>query len=979
MNLPTGTVTLLFTDIEGSTRLVQQFGEDYAAIQTRHDAIMRQAWATHQGAVANTEGDAFFVAFANPLDAVRAAIAAQQALAAEPWPDGASVRVRMGLHTGQPQLGGDNYVGIDVHRAARIAAAGHGGQVLLSESTYALVKEQLPPGVTVIDLGQHRLRDLRTPKHLYQLAIPGLAVEFPPLRSLDGAPNNLPVQVTSFVGRESELAEIKELLNLSGLQDQTGLRVLTLIGPGGTGKTRLSLQVALEALKHFPDGVWLVELAPLSDPQLVVPAVASTLKLQATTDRPLESILIDYVRRRSLLLILDNCEHLIEECARLADSLQHACPQLRILASSREALGIAGERVYRVRSLPLPPEQQRDLASDVCDYAAVQLFRDRALAVKPDFAITADNCAAIGQICRRLDGIPLAIELAAARIRVLSPRQIAERLDDRFRLLTGGSRTALPRQRTLHALIDWSYDLLSQPECILLRRLSVFSGGFSLEAAEAVCSDQLSVSSDQYSVISDQYSLISGQPDNRSQMTDYWILNTDILDLLDQLVNKSLVVADEHEPGMRYRLLETIRQYAQEKLLESGEATVQRERHLDFFVNLNLQARDASFALKKVQAWAEKLRPEVDNLRAAQAWALEHDLHAVMQLASAVTSRWNVGAQILETHRFLQMVLARAEADPAYGAEGSAENRSLLAATYFSACTTAFGLGQSHETLRLALRSAAIAREADDMAAVAAALGMVATAAAFMGDLEMAGQYAAETIQLAEKEGNRLALAMVLVSSLFLTAMSQREDHDRIWADWSRGIAMLREGEDYWALGIGYQLAAMVVRVHGDIEKAQFYAEASLASYEMLSAAEAHFATSPRTILAELALDRGELDRAEQEFKNLLPSWLDSGNRGAVARVLEMLAFTSRARTERVNGGPAPAHLTLAATLLGAADAIRSTYQAEMTPHERVQYEAEVATLRQEMDAQAFATAWASGGSMDLDAAVDWALADGEH
>ncbi len=948
MDLPTGTVTFLFTDIESSTRLLQQLGDGYARVLAEHDALLASVIGRYGGFVVRTQGDGAFAAFQRAVDAVAAAAAIQQALSSHSWPEGVSIMVRMGLHTGEPEISGADYVGLDVHRAARIGAAGHGGQVLLSETTYSLVQGELPPGVTIIDLGLHRLKDLRTPKHLYQLVLPGLPAGFPPLKSLDGAANNLPAQITSFVGRENELAEIKQILNLSGLPDLTGSRVLTLIGPGGTGKTRLSLQAAAEVLDHYPDGVWLVELAPLADPRLIVPAVASTLNMPAVTDRPLETALVDFLRRRHLLLILDNCEHLIEECARLADSLQRACPQLRILASSREALGIGGERVFRVRSLPLPPDQQQVLASDVCDFAAVQLFRDRALAVKPDFTLAADNCAAIAQICRRLDGIPLAIELAAARARVLTPQQIAERLDDRFRLLTGGSRTALPRQRTLHALIDWSYDLLSHPECILLRRLSVFSGGWTLEAAEAVCSGD-------------------------------GIESFEVLDLLDQLVSKSLVVADEQNPGMRYRLLETIRQYAQEKLLESGEATALRERHLAYFVGLNLQAGAASLALRNVQEWVDKLKPEVDNVSAAQAWALDHDLHSVLQLAGAVGMRWRVGAQVLETQRFLQMALARAELDPDFGPAGSPGSRSLLATAYFNLCAATFSRGQGHEALRLALRSVAIAREADDAEVEAAALGMVATAARLVGELDMARQYAAESRSLAEQVGARLSLAMVLMSSLGIPPSAGAADPAQVWDDWRKGMAMFREGTDYWGLGIGYQLAAIVARLQGDLAKAQFYAEASLTAFEMLSGPNSHFTRIPSSILAELAWRRGELDGAEREFKEMLPFWLDSGNSGAVARVLEILAFISRERAEKAQAGsPATqqaAHeqLARAATLLGAAGAIRSAYQTPMAPHEDTEYDAEVAALRRQMEPQALAAAWAAGGRMGLEEAVEWA------
>ncbi len=482
--LPTGTVTFLFTDIEGSTRLWEQFPEAMQTALTRHDVLLRGIVESHGGGVIKSTGDGLHAVFNRATEGLAATLACQQALAGEVWTGLPSpLRVRMGLHTGESELRDDDYFGSTLNRAARLMSIAAGGQALLSSATTELVLDQLPQGVVLQDLGEHRLKDLTRPEHVFQLSSPGLPTDFPPLRSLNTLPNNLPVQLTSFIGREDEMAEAKRLLATT--------RLLTLTGPGGTGKTRLSLQVAADVLDVFPDGAWLAELAPLSDPVLVSQTVASVLGVREQPGRPLVDTLIDYLRAKSLLLILDNCEHLIEACDQLVTSLLSACPRLKILPSSREALGIAGETTYRVPSLSLP-DARHSTPEALMQCEAVHLFVERAQAVQPRFALTSRNLNATIQICRRLDGIPLALELAAARLRLFTVEQIAARLDDRFRLLTGGSRSALPRHQTLEALIDWSYDLLPEPEREALRRLSVFAGGWTFDAAEAIIGPEAS-------------------------------------------------------------------------------------------------------------------------------------------------------------------------------------------------------------------------------------------------------------------------------------------------------------------------------------------------------------------------------------------------------------------------------------------------------------------------------------------------------
>src|SRR5579871_4949806 len=482
--LPSGTVTFLFTDIEGSTHLWEEHPEAMRTALARHDALVRGVIERHNGHVFKTVGDAFCAAFPTASEAVHAALAAQQALISEPWPAPLTIKVRMALHTGAAEVRDNDYFGQPLNRVARLLAAGYGGQALLSQTTYDLTHDALPPSVRLKTLGAHRLRDLNRPEPVFQLLHPDLPAEFPALKSLDNVflPNNLPQQLTSFIGREREMAEIRSLLERS--------RLLTLTGIGGSGKTRLTLQAAAEVLGQYPDGVWLVELASLTDPDLIPQTVASALNLTEQAARSYTQTLIDHLQAKTLLLILDNCEHLIPACARLCYALLRICPRIKILASSREGLGIAGEMTYRVPSLSLPDSKQSLPLERLRQYEAVRLFIERAQLHKPDFTLTDQQAPALASVCHRLDGIPLALELAAARIRSLSVEEINTRLDNRFRLLTGGSRTALPRQQTLRALIDWSYDLLTDQEKRLLCRLSVFAGGWTLEAAERVCAGE---------------------------------------------------------------------------------------------------------------------------------------------------------------------------------------------------------------------------------------------------------------------------------------------------------------------------------------------------------------------------------------------------------------------------------------------------------------------------------------------------------
>jgi predicted ATPase/class 3 adenylate cyclase len=570
--LPAGTVTFLFSDIEGSTDLVQQLGDAWPEVLEAHRQILRAAFARHSGVERGTEGDSFFVAFDEASAAVAAAAEAQLGLAARQSAGGADLRVRIGLHSGAARLSGSDYVGMDVHRAARIAAAGYGGQVLVSDSTRALAERSLPAEVSLQDLGEHRLKDLPEPEHLFQLVIAGLPSEFPPIRSLEAA-GNIPVPLSSFVGRQAEMEEVRRLLGQS--------RLLTLVGPGGVGKTRLLVEVARGAANQFRDGVWFAGLAPITDPKQVASTIASAAGVRETGTKTAEAVLADHFRLRTSLLLLDNFERVLSAAPLVAELLS-AAAGLTIVATSQVPLRVSGEQVYRVPPLSLTGSPESPAASD-----AGRLFIDRALHVRPDFRITADTAATIVQICGRLDGLPLAIELAAARVRLLDVGAILERLDNRLALLSSGPSDAPDRHRTLRAAIAWTHELLGPSEAVVFRRLSAFVGGASLAAIEHVCSET---------------------------PTD------DAFSALDELVGHSLVLAETGTPDPRFHMLETIRAFAVERLEESTEEASVRRRHAEYY-------RDAverlAPAARLDPSATDVLAPEVDNIGAALRWAAD--------------------------------------------------------------------------------------------------------------------------------------------------------------------------------------------------------------------------------------------------------------------------------------------------------------------------------------------------------------------
>jgi len=624
---PRGTVTFLFTDIVGSTRLWERFPDAMADALRRHDSLMREAAGTHEGHVFKTVGDAFCIAFETPQLALATALRAQRGLAKADWGALGPLTVRMGIHSGTAEQRDGDYFGGTLNRTARIESAAHGGQILLSQTTQSLLEDERPENVAFKSLGQHRLRNLDRPEHLYQVIVPDLPGDFPPPRSLEVLPNNLPLQSSSFVGREREIEEVKQRLEKT--------RLLTLLGTGGTGKTRLSLESGAQLIHAFEHGVSLVELALINEPGQIVEAVAAAVGAQGEPDRSLRDTLVQFLRSRKTLLLLDNCEHLLAPVASLVTEWLRHCPHLKILATSRHSLGVAGEVTFPVPPLTMLDVRMvaltgPDIVERLSQYEAVKLFIERATAVRPDFVITNANAPALAEICSRLDGIPLAIELAAARARVLDISQIAARLDDRFRLLRGNTTGRLPHQQTLETLIDWSYDLLSEPERILLRRMGVFVGGRTLAGLETVCAGGV-------------------------------LDALDILDLLQQLADKSLVTVErDADPASepRYTMIESVWHYARAKLQASGELDELRNRHLAYYLAFAEQAAPHLEA-RNQREWLSRFQRESFNLRHAWEWCLRsHQTEPAFRLIRALCRYLEVRGNLEESLNVVTQVMA---------------------------------------------------------------------------------------------------------------------------------------------------------------------------------------------------------------------------------------------------------------------------------------------------------------------------------
>jgi predicted ATPase len=859
--------TYLFTDIEGSARLWETDPDKMRPALASHDAILREAVLGNRGTVVKMSGDGVHAAFADPLDAICATLKLQRALTNLSSAQGIAFQVRCGMHAGVDERRDDDFFGSAVNRAARIMSVAHGGQVLLSQAVASLIGDRLPAGITLRDLGNVRLRSLANSERVYQVLHPELRQDFPPLRSLEAKPNNLPQQVTSFVGRERELADVRKQLG--------DTRLVTLFAAGGVGKTRLSLQVAAQVLDDYPDGVWFVDLAPMTDERLVPQAVASVLGVKEAAGRPVLEALMKYVSDRTLLLILDNCEHLLHACAELATQLLRSGPHLKILASSRQPLHVAGETTYHVPSLSVPEPQTTVPIDALAQYEAVRLFVDRAHAVQPRFQITDTNSRAVVDICHRLNGIPLALELAAARVRALSVEEIAARLSDRFRLLTRGDRTALPRQQTLRASIDWSYDLLTDHERALLRRLSVFAGGWTLEAAEAVGVD--------------------GDAEK-----------ADVLDLLTNLVEKSLVTLEAE--GERYRLLETVREYAQEGLDESGERDQACTHHLAFYVALAEKAMPELLGPKQ-GAWLARLDLERENLIAAHAWCDRAKDGAALglRLIHSAKRYWLNRGLLGLRHRLTLEALARA---------GAREPSLARCLALFSAGQVCCFMGRFGEAIGYLEECLTIARELGDKGRIAVALQYLGMASLGEGDWATARGYLEEGLALAQAQGDKLELAGAI------NALAQLD------------------------------------RAEGSLETAEPLYEKVLALAHELGDRETIAVALLN--LAMVAVGRRSADRARRMLLEVIEIAEETGSKRVEQSVLEVCAGLATSNLE----------FEFAARCYGAVEAQTAQTQLQRDPADEAFLAPLIAKARQALGAGKFATAKDGGRALSYEQAI---------
>lgn len=944
-DLPAGTVTLLFTDIEGSTRLLQVLGDAYPAVLAEEQALLRAAFAAHNGAEVDSQGDSFFAVFERATEALAAAVAAQQGLANHSWPAAilkdagegpAGVRVRMGIHTGEPLLTESGYVGLDVHRAARIGAVAHGGQIVISQATASLVSQRLPDGTALRDLGEHRLRDLRDSEHLFQVDISGLPATFPPIRSLDSRPNNLPTAPAPLLGRDQEVASLLTLLR------QEGSRLVTLTGPGGTGKTRLGLHLATELLQDFPDGVFFVGLAPISDPALIAPAIVHHLGLHQAAPRSPEENLTNLLRDKRLLLLLDNFEQILEGAPLLARLLA-ACPGLHVLVTSRAPLRLTGEHEFPVAPLALPPAGGRTpSAGDLLRYPAVSLFVERARMVRPDFVVSAENAAAVAAICARLDGLPLAIELAAARLRHVSPQVLLEQLEHGLSVLSGGARDLPLRHQTLRDTIAWSYDLLDPDERTLFRRLSVFVGGAPFDAIEPICRQRLESPKEQLELFD------AGFQDSAGPAPD-------ALSILASLIDKSLLQPDESLTGQnRFRMLETVREFALEQLTRHAEAGTLQRRHAEYYVDLAEEAEQTLMSPADRTAWFARLDAEQHNLRAAVRWALDHQEAGLgMRLVGAVWL-WLRRELIGEGLQWIEKLLALPDA---------ASRTPARAKALFVAGELAWA-NEDYRAAELRLNeSVDLWRSLGERRWLALALAHQARATTTRVD---AGNLAAnlagaqvlggEGVAIAREIEDPWILAWVLIRLADVTSRLGDSATARKLAEESARLA--RSLGDRWLLARPVYLLGRIAFEQEDWIAARAHLEEALPARR--TAHDKLNISYVLTLLGDIALRLGEPERAATLAAESLRIAWEIENHMTIAHDLSLLARTSAAI-----GQPAQT-----ATLLAAAEQLRQTARAVLIPRSLAEHELLLCAMQTRLTQPDVQDAWAKGWAMDLGEAV---------
>jgi predicted ATPase/class 3 adenylate cyclase len=912
---PTGTVTFLFTDIEGSTKMWERSPQAMQASLARHDEILRRAIEEHGGYVFKTVGDAFCCAFPTAPDALEAALDAQRLLLEERWGESDPLRVRMALHMGAAEERDGDYFGPPVNRVARLLSAAHGGQVLLSAATHEMVRDQLPPGMNLAELGEHRLKDLFRPERVFQLVSPDLPSEFPPLRTLDAYRNNLPLQPTPLVGREKEVSEVRDLLR----GEETHL--LTLTGPGGIGKTRLALQAAADLLDGFSDGTFFTPLATLTEAQLFLPAVAESLGVRETGEQPLDESLKVYLHERRLLLVLDNFEQVLGAAPTVTELVAGA-PGLKVLATSRAPLGLYGEKEYAVPPLSVPDVRHLPDLKSLSQYEAVRLFIERAKSAKADFEVTEESAPAVAEICVRLDGLPLAIELAAARIKMLPPKAMLQRIGSRLKLLTGGARDLPERQRTLRGAIEWSFALLEEGEQLLFGRLAVFSGGRALEAIEAICDAEGDLLMDAFEGVS-------------------------------SLLDKSLLRQEEgHNSEPRFVMLETVHEFAREKLEKSAEAEEIKRVHAQYFLTLAEEAYPELRGPHQLE-WLERLEAEHDNMRTALSWALERkEVEAALRLGSTLSLLWSVRGYHSEGRRWLEEALAM-------DGRGSPEVRAMALA----------------------------------------GVGMLASA---QGDLDRAQEACEEGLELLANEAREASEAKLNLLAGLGWVTWQREEHDKATQLFEESLALSREINDTWWLANSLSNLATVSHSQGDPERAtELYKE----SMDLFRAqGDKHSLTYCLTNLAMVVYSQGDLGRAAQLTEEAVSLQRELGARGDVALGLCNLGWVALLQDDlgraadlyreslslswETGLNPLVQSVLEGFACVAGADgeteraarlwaAAQTLHEAKSIPRDidfLAEADARISAVRLGMREEAWEEAWRKGRAMTLDEAVSYAL-----
>ena len=915
---PTGTVTFLFTDIEGSARLWERNSQEMQEALARHDELLRTAIEARDGYVFKTVGDAFCAAFGTATDAAEAALACQLALLEEGWAEEVgAIRVRMALHTGAAEERDGDYFGPPVNRVARLMSAAHGGEVLLSLPAQELVRDQLPPGTTLRDLGEYRLKDLFRPERVFQLLAPELPSEFPPLRTLDAYRNNLPLQPTPLVGREKEVAEVCDLLR----GEET--RLLTFTGPGGIGKTRVALQAAADLLDDFPDGTFFAPLATLTQAELFFSTVAETLGVQETGEQPLDESLKDYLKERRLLLVLDNFEQVLGAAPTVTELLA-AAPGLKVLATSRAPLGLYGEQEYAVPPLSVPDVRHLPDFKTLSQYEAVRLFIERAKAAKADFEVTDESAPAVAEICVRLDGLPLAIELAAARIKMLPPKAMLQRLSSRLKLLTGGARDLPVRQRTLRGAIEWSHTLLGDGEKTLFARMAVFSGGRTLEAVEAVCDAQGDLPVDSFEGVS-------------------------------SLLDKSLLRQEEGPEGEpRFVMLETIHEYAREKLQESGEAEVIGRAHTEYFLALAEEAEPELVGTDQV-SWMDVLEAEHDNLRAALSRSLEAgDSGSALRIGGALWRFWNVRGHFSEGRRWLTAGLS---------GEGAAA-LSLRARASLGLGYLELRQGDYPRAVEDLEVSHSLYREIGDRRGEAYALCFLGWIALDRNEFDRAEELLEESLALSRAAGTARDVSVSLNALAMLKVY--RGDHERATAMQEECLSLAREAGDVQIIAVLTYNLGFTAAMTGEYERAEAFVREAQALFREVG--DRGMAPLASNRLGFLALSQDDPDRAEELCVEAIRDLQEQAQIPGIDFALEILGGVAASRGE----------IRRAAQLWGAVAGYRDATGAPWIPEERAMIEAHIDAARPRLEEATWREEWEKGRSMTLDQAVEYALEEQE-